>query len=101
MFNSSFKPNNKTNILSGELSFNCIKNLFARDLGLISTNSFIAYSNTRRLDEIRLSKYRSILSLKQSVTWLNLDSVESRLLETEFKKIEEIKKLRLFSILFD
>ena len=75
--NKTIRP--KTNLLSGELSFNCIKNLYARDLGLISTNTFINYSNTRRLDEIRLSKYRSILPLKQSITWLNLDNVENRL----------------------
>ena len=77
MFNKSTCQ--KSNLLSGDLSLNFIKNLYGRDLGVISANSFIHYSNSRRLDEIRLSKYRSIKPLKHSVTWLNLDNVENRL----------------------
>ena len=98
MFNNSIKP--KTNLLSGELSFNCIKNLYARDLGIISTTSFIAYSNTRRLDEIRLSKYRSVTSLKQSVTCLNLDSVYSRLLVSQIFIPTEMQLSFLFKFKF-
>ena len=60
---------NKSNKHSvpNHLSFNLLKNLFARELGTITAQSFIANSNTRRLDDIRLSKYRSIPSLNRSV----------------------------------
>jgi hypothetical protein len=60
------KKNHKYSV-PNHLSFNLIKNLFARELGTITAQSFIGNSNTRRLDDIRLSKYRSIPSLNRSV----------------------------------
>jgi hypothetical protein len=71
--------NASNNFLSGNLSFNSLNNLIAKDLGLLSSASFISSINYRRLNEISLSKYRSISPLNHSVTWLNLDNVENRL----------------------
>ena len=62
-----------------KLSFNLLNNLYARELGFVSTSKFISQSNTQRLDEIRLSKYRAIPTLNRSVTWLSIDNVEDRL----------------------
>ena len=66
----------KSQIGDGTKSF--LKNLYARDLGLISPKTFIENSNSIVLDQIKLSKTRSIQSQPHSITWLNLDNVESR-----------------------
>lgn len=93
---------NSTNFnfgFSSNLSYNCIKNLNARELGLLKPNLFINFTNTKYLDELHLSKYKSISSLNHSVnylnqlnflklsfkicyikvTWLSLDPIENRL----------------------
>lgn len=80
MFSKKTTKNSSKNApITNHLTTNFMKNLFAREMGLITANSFISYSNTKRLDEIRLSKNRSIPSLNHSVTWLSLDNVEHRL----------------------
>lgn len=56
------------------LSHNSIKNLYARELGLIKPNLFINYSNTQRLDHLHLSKCKSIPSLNHSVIKLKYSS---------------------------
>lgn len=69
---------NKRNHFFGDGSRNLLKNLIARDLGLINPKKFIQNSNTMAIKEINLSKKRSFETQPHSVTWLNLDSVESR-----------------------
>ena len=64
---------------SATTSFNALINLYSRDIGVLSPLSFVSNYNSRRLDEIRLSKYRSIPSLAYSVTWLGLENIENRL----------------------
>ena len=68
-----------TTIISNKASSNCLTNLYARELGLLSTIKFITYSNTQRVEDIKLSKTRSIASSSHSINWLNLDNVENRL----------------------
>jgi hypothetical protein len=76
-----FKKKSIVNVVPNQnkLSFNLLNNLYARELGFVSTSKFISQSNTQRLDEIRLSKYRAIPTLNRSVTWLSIDNVEDRL----------------------
>jgi hypothetical protein len=76
-----FKKKSIINVVPNQnkLSFNLLNNLYARELGFVSTSKFISQSNTQRLDEIRLSKYRAIPTLNRSVTWLSIDNVEDRL----------------------
>jgi hypothetical protein len=76
----SFKKKTDDSLFSNyKNSANLIKSLFTRDLGVVSKLDFIVKTNTSLLNEIKLSKNRSIPSFQQSVTWLSLDSVDQRL----------------------
>ncbi len=85
-----FHKSRKNPLLTGSTCFNSINNLFSHELGLVSSNLFIASSNTRLLEEIRLSKYRSIRPVDHSITWLSLDNVENRLSVDAFTRISII-----------
>lgn len=68
----------KPKSLIGDVNKNILKNLIARDLGLIHPKKLILNSNTIAIEETNLSKKRSFESQPYSVTWLDLDNVESR-----------------------
>lgn len=76
--NKKINKNDKQKNLLGDVSKNILKNLIARDLGLISSKKLIQNSNSSAIEEINLSKKRSFESQPFSSTWLNLDNVESR-----------------------
>lgn len=63
----------------GHTSRNLVKNLLARDLGLLSSAEFISGYNLTRLGDLKLSRARSFNSLPSSITWLSLDNIDSRL----------------------
>ena len=67
-----------TSVFSNKATSNYLTNLYSRDLGLLSTVSFVTHVNTQRLDNVKLSKYRAIPSASHSINWLNLDNVENR-----------------------
>lgn len=55
---------------------NLLKNLYSRDLGILPPYSFMIDTHTKRLNDIKLSKYRSAPSSPYSITWFSLDNVE-------------------------
>lgn len=62
----------------GRSSRNLVKNLLSRDMGLLSSAEFISGFNRSRLDNIKLSRTRSINPLANSVTWFSLDNIDSQ-----------------------
>lgn len=62
----------------GQSSRNLVKNLFARDFGLLASTDFISGYNLSRLDGIKLSRSRSVKPLTNSITWFSLDNIDSR-----------------------
>ena len=66
-------------LFANQISVNILKNLSARDFGVLDPSAFYKYINTRRVEELRLSKNRSIKTSNYSITWFSLDRIEERL----------------------
>ena len=77
----NFKRKLATNFLENPNSnwINLVQKLYSRELGLSSSLEFIVRTKTCRLDQLKLSKCRSIPTFTHSLTWMSLDNVENRL----------------------
>jgi hypothetical protein len=58
---------------------NNLVNLYCRDLGILSPITLIQHTNTKILDDLKLSKFRCVPSSRFSINWFDLDNVENRL----------------------
>ena len=76
--NSNISPMGLIDPFRYKNSKNNLVNLYTRDLGLLSPLKHIRETNSRILDEIKLSKNRSIQSSSYSINWFDLDNVENR-----------------------